>query len=132
MKNKREYGETALVGGVGYCVLEMAWRGRTHWSMALAGGAGFAAAHHINGLFPHAPLWRRCLMGSAAITTVELAAGCLFNKKHQVWDYTGRPGNLGGQICPLYSLLWFLLCIPLCGLSTAIRKKISHSAPRTW
>ena len=129
MKRKREYAETALVGGIGYCLLEMTWRGRTHWSMALAGGACFAAAHGINDLFPRASLWRRCLMGAAVITAVEWTAGRLFNQRYQVWDYRARRGNINGQICLLYSALWFLLCIPLCALSRAIRKKCSPSAP---
>lgn len=130
MSSKREYCEAALVGGVGYCLLEMVWRGRTHWSMALAGGVCFAAEHAINRQFAHAPLWRRCLMGAAVITAVELAAGRLFNRRYQVWDYRGRRGNLDGQICLAYSGLWFLLCVPLCSVSGAIRKKTLAIGPR--
>lgn len=26
-----------------------------------------------------------------------------------VWDYTGQPGNILGQVCPLFGLLWFLI-----------------------
>jgi len=26
-----------------------------------------------------------------------------------VWDYSDRRWNVYGQICPLYSLLWFVL-----------------------
>ena len=128
MESKRAYCETALVGSVGYCVLEMIWRGRTHWSMALAGGVCLAAEYGINGVFRHVPLWRRCLMGAAVITAVELGTGRLFNRQYQVWDYRGCRGNLDGQICLLYSFLWFLLSVPLCGLSSVIRKKLSQSA----
>mgnify|MGYP007039094459 CR=1 FL=1 len=34
------------------------------------------------------------------ITTVELAAGLIFNRDYAVWDYRGIPGNFCGQICP--------------------------------
>jgi uncharacterized membrane protein len=36
----------------------------------------------------------------------------------RVWDYSGLPLNLLGQICLLYTIIWFTLCIPaylLCG-----------------
>ena len=38
----------------------------------------------------------------------QLATGLLLNRLLglQVWDYAGQPGNLLGQICPAYSLLW--------------------------
>ena len=41
-----------------------------------------------------------------------------------VWDYSRRKGNLLGQICPLYSALWFLLCIPVLPLSRALRERL--------
>ena len=33
-----EYLMVFLLGGAGYCLIEVLWRGFTHWSMALAGG----------------------------------------------------------------------------------------------
>lgn len=134
MKNKvREYAETTLLSAVGYCVLEMLWRGRTHWSMAVAGGFCFSSLHAINEGYGELPLWRRCLWGAATVTAAELLIGCIVNIRHdwKVWDYSDQPGNIMGQICPLFSFLWFLLCMPLCGLSACIRKKISRDGMRT-
>ena len=108
----REYTAVFAVGGLGYGAIELIWRGRTHWTMALTGGAC------LSGLYALAqkehPLWKFCLEGAGMITAAELAVGLLVNRKLKwnVWDYSSVPLNLLGQICPLYSLLWYLICRP--------------------
>ena len=104
-------------GFSGYPLLELLWRGRTHWSMALAGG--FA------GLFLYPVCTKRgarmvCLKTMAVITGIELVFGIIFNiiLRKNVWDYSQKRWNLWGQICLGYSMLWFLLGVPvrlLCG-----------------
>ena len=51
---------------------------------------------------------------AAEVTTVEYLTGLLVNLRlgWNVWDYSTRPLNVLGQICPEYTLLWFLLSIP--------------------
>lgn len=109
----REYAAVFAVGSVGYSAIELIWRGRTHWTMALTGGAC------LSGLYALAqkeqqPLWIYCLKGAGMITGAELAVGLVVNRrlKWGVWDYSAVPLNLLGQICPLYSALWYLLCRP--------------------
>ena len=34
-----------------------------------------------------------------------------------IWDYSRELGNLAGQICIKYGLLWFVLSIPLVWLA---------------
>ena len=81
--------------------------------MFLAGGTCFLLLQRIcNDWLKKAGKLLRCLAGSAVITGVELAFGLLFNRRHTVWDYSGRRGNFHGQICPLFSLLWALLAFP--------------------
>lgn len=106
-------------GAVGYCLLEMIWRGRTHWSMAAAGGVSLVL---LTGLFRKLrgfSLLVRSAAGGGAITGVELLFGLIFNRalRLHVWDYSAVPGNLLGQICPLYSVLWCLLCVPIAFLA---------------
>ena len=36
-----------LIGGLGYGLLEILWRGRTHWSMLLTGGVCFIALYKL-------------------------------------------------------------------------------------
>ena len=38
MRNLFYYSFMFLLGGQGYCTIEILWRGRTHYSMFLAGG----------------------------------------------------------------------------------------------
>lgn len=103
---------TALfaLGGVSYLCLELAWRGRTHWSMFAAGGCCLCMLRRLAGCKLN--LAKASALGAAAVSGVELAIGWLCNKVLQlgVWDYSREWGNLAGQICPKYCLLWFFLC----------------------
>lgn len=60
------------------------------------------------------PNWKFCLEGAGMITATEFLVGLIVNKKLKwgVWDYSNLPLNLMGQICPLYSFFWILLCRP--------------------
>ena len=42
---------------------------------------------------------------------VEFVSGCIINLwlGLGVWDYSGMAGNLLGQVCPAFGLLWFLI-----------------------
>lgn len=104
------------IGGVGYGLLELIWRGETHWSMVLTGGACFLAICTLNGVMARKNIFLRAGACAAAITAVEFAVGMLVNRLWgmDVWNYEEMFGNVLGQICPLYSFLWFLLCIPIC------------------
>lgn len=54
--------------------------------------------------------WDVCiiLFIGAAMTLIELIAGLVFVKGMNIrlWDYSKRPGNFRGIICPLFSFLW--------------------------
>ena len=102
-------------GALGYGGLELLYRGHTHWTMLLAGGICMLCLYALNQRLSGWPLLMRCAAGSALITTVEFSFGLVFNRwlHLAVWDYSACWGNLLGQICPFYSFLWFLLCIPL-------------------
>ena len=110
------------LGGCLYVGLELAWRQRSHWSMFLAGGACFTILGQIPRQWPPA---LRAGMGALAITLVELATGLLFNRDHRVWDYRDQPGNLWGQICPLFSILW----IPVSLVGMELHRRLSRYLP---
>ena len=122
-KRKRRFGLLAIfaVGAVGYSLLELLWRGYTHWTMAVTGGVCFSAIYALEKKLRRCELWLKCLAGTAVITAAEFLVGCVVNRGlgWGVWDYSARRGNLLGQICPLFSLIWFALCVvlfPLCAL----------------
>lgn len=97
-----------LIGAAGYPLLELVFRGRTHYSMAAAGGISAACFHRIAGW--NKPLWVKSLAGGAAVTAVEILCGAVWNRHHQVWDYRREPLNWRGQVCARFSCLW-------CGLA---------------
>ena len=99
-------GTLFSLGGLAYCGLELLWRGRTHYSMFLAGGTSLLLLGKLNRTEPKLPLFLRAVVGSGIITMVELTAGLIFNRDYTVWDYRDQWGNWLGQICPLFSLLW--------------------------
>lgn len=114
MRRFLELTAVFAIGAGGYTLIEILWRGYSHWTMALTGGLCFLLIYLTNMSFESAPLWKKCLTGSLIITQVELVVGFLVNilLGWNVWDYSDQLFNLYGQVCVLYSVLWFLLCIP--------------------
>ena len=99
------------LGGSGYFILELLWRGWSHSSMFFAGGCSFLLLGRLGKVKPRLPLVWRGLVGAGIITVVELIAGLLVNRQHKVWDYRAMPLNYRGQICLPFSLLWIPLSI---------------------
>lgn len=58
------------------------------------------------------PLWAQSLCCATLVTIVEFIAGCVINLWFglNVWDYSELPGNILGQICPQFFLVWLLIC----------------------
>ena len=125
VKSLRFYKKAALfaIGGGVYVGLEMLWRGRSHISMFAAGGVCFL----LLGAMRRLSLTGRLILGPAAITAVELAAGLLVNRDYAVWDYRAMPGNFQGQICPAYCFLW----IPLSLVGTVLYTYTERLLDRT-
>ncbi|MDD6050503.1 MAG: hypothetical protein PUC00_04440 [Clostridiales bacterium] len=107
-----------LVGAAGYSALEMLYRGRTHYSMALAGGCAMIVADRLRRQ-RISPVARALLFG-AAVTGIEAICGCIWNRRYRVWDYRRAPMNWRGQICLPYSLLW-------CGMGAAVMGLMNHA-----
>lgn len=114
-------------GFAGYPLLELLWRGRTHWSMALAGGLAGVLLYPIC-TRRHARLV--CCKTAAVITAIELVFGIIFNVilRKNVWDYSHKRWNLWGQICLPYCMLWFLLGIPIRLLCSGL-KRVCRTLP---
>lgn len=113
-----------LFGGISYLLVEMAYRGRTHWTMLIVGGICFVLIGAQNELYT----WEisfilQCLIGALIVTTVEFISGCIINiyLGWNVWDYSGLPCNLSGQISLLFSSLWVLLSVPAIILDDYLR-----------
>lgn len=110
-----------ILGGTAYVGLEYLWRGRSHLSMFIAGGLAFALLDGIFARYPLSLLYK-CAIGAAVITALEFAAGYIVNIRMglKVWDYSDRPLNLYGQICPEFSFMWAGLTVPIAYLSSLL------------
>ncbi|MDD3403375.1 MAG: hypothetical protein PHQ72_08480 [Hespellia sp.] len=101
------------VGGLFYIVIEIMWRGYTHWTMFIVGGLCFWIIGLVNEfvLTRGMPLVKQMLIGSVVITVVEFIAGCIINLwlGWNVWDYSNMPFNILGQVCLPFMILWFFL-----------------------
>lgn len=108
-----EYTTVYLTGAAGYGALELLWRGWTHWTMLVVGGLCLCVMYVLanDTKFPR---WQMWVLSAVFITTAEFVSGSIVNIAlgWRIWDYTAMPGNLLGQICPLYCLLWLGLSVP--------------------
>ena len=110
------------IGGVGYAVIEILWRGRTHWTMVIAGGVCFVIFSRIAEKFKRSPLVIKAMIAALGVTLIELLFGVVFNIIFGmgVWDYSSNRFNILGQICPLFSLLWALLALVFVPIAEAL------------
>lgn len=117
------------IGAVSYGLIEVIVRGYTHWTMALTGGAVFCTLFYIFTTITSKSLLLRCTLGCAVITLYEFSVGMIVNYTFHmdVWDYSEKPFNVLGQICPKFCALWFLLCIPMTGVIYYLKREIERA-----
>ena len=118
LRRIKRYCLCFIIGALGYSLIEIIWRGHTHWSMAIAGGLSFIAFSLVAEVFRDMPIIVKALIAAVAVTAIELLFGVIFNITlgMQVWDYSGMKFNFLGQICPQFSLMWVglsLIFLPL-------------------
>lgn len=102
-----------FIGGKLYTLIEILWRGFTHWTMFILGGGCFVIMGLLN---EYRFSWKDSLLKQSVISAViitifEFITGCIVNLwlGWAVWDYSNMPFNLLGQICLYYFLLWIPL-----------------------
>lgn len=115
-----------LTGALLYSVVEILFRGFTHWTMSITGGLVFLVLFGIQSNLKTMSFFKKCLLGSAVITAFEFTVGVIVNiiLHWQVWDYSEVPINLLGQICLPFTLLWILICMPAYILCFSLEKKL--------
>lgn len=103
-----------LMGGMIYFAIELAYKGDSHCSMFITGGAAFLLMGSINSYFDrNMPLIKQMLLSAVIITLLEFICGVIVNVwlNLNVWDYSHIPLNLMGQICPRFFFIWFALSL---------------------
>lgn len=114
-----------ISGGIGYYLMEVAFRGFSHWSMAICGGICLVGIYFINKRFSRLHSALRAVLCAGLITTVEFFAGCILNLwlKWGIWDYSSLKFNFLGQISLLFSCIWFVISFAVCVILTKIAQK---------
>lgn len=69
--------------------------------------------------FIQSEVWRNVFviaLITVVMTLIEYITGLIFIKglKVKLWDYSGRPGNIQGIICPLFTFFWGLVGAGYC------------------
>lgn len=120
MNNKNMSLMIFLTGAAGYSAIEYLFRGHTHWSMALTGGACLLAFYYYAKENKNTPILVKAAVGACIVTVFEFCVGLLVNVWYgwHIWDYSMEPGNILGQVCPLFSFAWFLICLALLVISS--------------
>ena len=120
------YSFLFVLGGVGYCCLELIWRGFTDITMGFAGGISFCLIALIQKHLKPLNFIYRCILSGLSISAVELIFGLVFNLKLQmkIWDYSIMPFNILGQVCPQFLGIWCLISGVALLLSKLIEKEL--------
>ena len=114
------------LGGMGYMLLELIWRGWSHGSMFVVGGLCFLLIGNLNTLLPDMPLVMQAVVGAVIVSAVELLSGLLINVYLglQVWDYSNLPFSFMGQICVGYFFLWIIVAFFAVFLDDFLRQRL--------
>ena len=102
------------IGGLIYVLLELIWRGYSHWTMFLLGGTCFVLLGLINEILDwDTPLTLQMLTGCTVITILEFITGCVVNLwlGWNVWDYSDLKFNILGQISLFSSIGWYFISL---------------------
>lgn len=101
-----------IAGGI-YLLIELAWRGYTHWTMLPLAAVIFVCAGILDERENPPPFWAQVAIGTIIATALEFVAGLILNVwiGLGVWDYSNLPGNLMGQICPQFTIAWAVLVL---------------------
>lgn len=113
-KNIIKYIILGFVGGVIYIIIELLYRGYSHWTMFVVSSIAFILIGAINEIIPwEVKLWKQMLLGSIIVTIVEFFTGCIVNLwlKWNVWDYSNLPFNILGQVCLPFCIAWFFISL---------------------
>ena len=126
MFSVKELSLIFLIGGLAYGLMEICFRGFTHWTMLITGGICFLVFYIVNFILKTKSIFIRCVISMIIITFFELIVGIIVNiiLKWNVWDYSNKIFNFMGQICLLYSGIWFTLGVPMTIVANYIKNKM--------
>ena len=116
-----------LTGGFTYFYIEILYRGYSHFSMIICGGLALIFCGGLNQLTHfRIPVILQMILSAVIITGLEFVTGYIVNMRMglNVWDYSGMPYNLYGQVCLAFSFIWMILSLACIFIDDFIRWKI--------
>lgn len=114
VKNIIKYLILSIIGGFIYVLIELLYRGHSHWSMFAVSAVSFILIGLINEFIRwDMELWKQMLIGSGIVTILEFISGYILNIKlgWHIWNYSNVPFNILGQICLPFSIVWFFISL---------------------
>ncbi len=127
IKKLIEYCLLFILGGSVYYMIEILYRGHSHYTMFMVGGLCLILIGIINEFFN----WNMYIelqigLGLLIVLILEFLTGCIVNLwlGWGIWDYSNMPLNLLGQICLPFALLWIPLVFIAILLDDYIRYKL--------
>lgn len=114
VKNIIKYLILGIIGGFTYVLIELLYRGHSHWSMFAVSAVSFILIGLINEFISwDMELWKQMLIGSGIVTILEFISGYILNIKlgWHIWDYSNVPFNILGQICLPFSIVWVFISL---------------------
>ncbi len=129
MKRFKKYLLFFSIGAFGYGIIEILWRGHTHWSMLTLGGICFSFFGKLASALKSTCLLYKAVIATFFITLFEFIFGLIFNiiLGKNIWDYSKVPFNFKGQICLLYSVYWWLLSLIFIPFADFINKRLQNA-----
>lgn len=112
------------IGGVIYFMIEVIWRGYSAMPMVLVGGLCFLLCGSVNEFLGWDMLiWKQMFICAVGITAIEFLSGYILNiiLNLGIWDYSGIPFNVLGQICLPFTIAWYFLSLPAIVLDDYLR-----------
>ena len=113
LSNLALHGLFGLIAGGIYLLIELAWRGYTHWTMLPLAAVIFICAGVLDEVERPPSIWQQVILGTTIATALEFVAGLILDVwlGLVIWDYSNLPGNVLGQICPQFTLAWAVLVL---------------------
>ena len=110
------YGSIFIISGLIYTMLELIWRGRTHWTMFLCAGlCGLVMANVNNNLLEFdTDFLKQVVVSALCCTGFEFLFGIIFNGNFSIWDYRGLWGTihiLDDQVNILFFGIWIIISV---------------------
>lgn len=96
------------IGGLSYYLIEVVWRGYSHWSMYIVGGLAFILIGGINEYLSwDTNFFKQCLIATIAVLILEFIAGCILNiwLGLDIWYYDKL--HILHQISLPFAFVWY-------------------------